>query len=90
MVLMNWVKHNFIPKKEAGKYLLVFDLQGSHCSDVNVFDFAAEDNVILLCLPGHIPHYFQALDCYFVKPLETFWQRALKNWIYRNTGRKIT
>jgi hypothetical protein len=89
-VFLDWLKNHFIPRKEQGKVLLILDGHRSHCSDVNVLDFAAENNVIILCLPGHTTHYLQPLDRSFFKPLKIFWQQALKNSIHSNPGRKIT
>ena len=38
----------------------------------------------------HTTHYLQPLDRPFFKPLKTFWQQAVYNWIHSNTVRKTT
>jgi hypothetical protein len=67
-------KNHIIPRKERGKVLLILDGHRSHCSDVNVFDFAADNDVIIPCLPSHTMQYLQPLDRSFFKSLKTFWQ----------------
>jgi len=54
----------------------------------NVLVFAAENDIILLCLRRHTTHYLQTLDQTFVQPLKTFWQQTVNNWICSNTVRK--
>jgi hypothetical protein len=72
-IFLGWLKNNFIPRKEPGKVLLILGGHRSHCSDVNILDFAAENDVIILCLPSHTMHYLQPLDRFFLKPLKTLW-----------------
>lgn len=48
-----------------------------------------ENEIILLCLPSHTTHFLQPLDRPFFKPLKTFWQKAVTNWIIGHPGRRL-
>jgi hypothetical protein len=48
VVFMDRLKNHFTPRKESGNVLLILDGHRSHCSDVNVLDFAAENGITLL------------------------------------------
>jgi hypothetical protein len=65
VVFMGWLRSHFTSRKESGSVLLKLDGHWSHCSEINVPDFATENDVILLCLPGHTTHHFQPLDRYY-------------------------
>ena len=71
---MDWLKNQFVPRRESG----------------NVLDFAVENDIIHLCLPSDTTRYLQPLFRSFFKPLTTFWQQAVNNWIHSNRSRKIT
>ncbi|GFY39206.1 hypothetical protein TNIN_406841 [Trichonephila inaurata madagascariensis] len=58
---MKFLKNHFIPRKEPRKVLLILDSQASHCSDVAVFDLAAENNVILFSSKPHHPIFTATL-----------------------------
>jgi hypothetical protein len=49
----------------------------------------AENDIIQLCLPRDTAHYLQPLFRSFFKPLTTFWQQAVNNWVHSNLSRKI-
>jgi len=53
-------------------------------------DFAAENDIMQLCLPSDTTHYLKPLFRSLFKPLTTFWQQAVNNWIHNNPSRKIT
>ncbi|XP_018359931.1 PREDICTED: uncharacterized protein LOC108759131 isoform X2 [Trachymyrmex cornetzi] len=89
-LFLAWLKDHFIPRKQNGKVLLILDGHTSHCSDINVLDFAAKNDIILLCLPSHTTHYLQPLDRSFFKPLKTYWQRVVTNWIISHPGQRLT
>jgi hypothetical protein len=66
-VWTGWDSHS-ISRKESGSVQLQLDGHRSHCSEVNVLDFATESDVILLFLPSHSTHHLQPLGRFF-KPL---------------------
>lgn len=57
VVFTDWLKNLYIPRKEV---LLTFEGHRLHCSDVNVLDFAAENDVTQS--PTDTTHYAQPLD----------------------------
>lgn len=69
--------------------MLILDGHSSHCSDVELLDLAASNDVIMLCLPSHTTHWLQPLDRSFFKPLKTYWSQACNNWIHNHPGRKL-
>ncbi|KAJ4436168.1 hypothetical protein ANN_18798, partial [Periplaneta americana] len=75
-IFMMWLREHFLPRKPAGKVLIILDGHSSHVSDIGILDFATANDIILLCLPSHTTHYLQPLDRYnlgifWVKPGES-------------------
>lgn len=89
-IFLSWIKNHFLPRKGTSPVLLIVDGHASHCSDVKVLDFLAENEIILLCLPSHTTHWLQPLDRTFFKPLKTYWNEACATWLRNHPGRKIT
>ncbi|GFQ93458.1 DDE-1 domain-containing protein [Trichonephila clavata] len=88
-MFMSFLKNHVIPRKEPGKVLPIFDGQASHCSDVVVLDLAAENDVIIFCLPRNITQYLLSLGRSFLKPLKTYWLLFLSSIIYNKPNRKV-
>lgn len=88
-LFFDWLKNHFAPRKPQGKTVLILDGHGSHMS-VNCLEFAAENDISLVCLPSHTTHYLQPLDRSFFKPLKTFFYQACDQWIKTHQGRRIT
>ncbi|KAJ8940780.1 hypothetical protein NQ314_010590 [Rhamnusium bicolor] len=65
------------------------DGHSSHCSNVELLDYAVANDVILFCLPSHSTHWLQPLDRSFFKPLKTYWSKTCQNWVHNNPGRKL-
>jgi len=89
-IFFTWFRDFFVPRKGAGKVLLIMDGHSSHCSNVDLLDFAVANDVILFCLPSHTTHWLQPLDRSFFKPLKTYWAQACQNWVQNNPGRKLS
>lgn len=89
-LFLRWLKNHFVPRKESGPVVLILDGHSSHCSDVSVLDYAAQNDIILLCLPSHTIQYLQPLDRSFFKPLKSSWQRAVTNWVHSNPGKRLS
>lgn len=89
-LFLRWLKNHFVPRKQNGKVLLILDCHSSHCSDIDVLDFAAENDIILLCLPSHATNYLQPLSESFIIPLKTYWQTVVANYISGYPGRRLT
>ncbi|XP_018562484.1 uncharacterized protein LOC108904417 [Anoplophora glabripennis] len=89
-IFASWIKRHFLPRKGPGPVVLVLDGHASHCSDVDMLDFLAENDIHVLCLPSHTKHWLQPLDRSFFKPLKTYWNSACGQWIRNHPGRRIT
>jgi len=72
VMFMDWLRSHFVSREESGSVLPKLDGHTSHCLEVNVLDFATENDVILLCLPSHTTHHLRPLDRFFLEPLKTF------------------
>lgn len=88
-IFFQWLREFFVARKRAGKALLIVDGHSSHCSNVELLDFAVANDVILFCLPSHSTHWLQPLDRSFFKPLKTYWSQTCQNWVHNNPGRKL-
>ena len=51
---------------------------------------AAEEQVIVFCLPPHTTHLTQPLDKGCFGPLKMFWREVCQNYLSSNPGRVIT
>jgi len=89
-IFLEWLKFHFVPRKTAGKVVLILDGHGSHCSSVETLTFADENEIILLCLPPHTTHYLQPLDRSFFKSLKASFFQACDTWVKSNVDRRIT
>ncbi|XP_050293801.1 tigger transposable element-derived protein 2-like [Anthonomus grandis grandis] len=89
-IFFQWFKDFFIPRKGTGKVLLIMDGRSSHCSNVELLDFAVANDVILFCLPSHTTHWLQPPDRVFFKPLKAYWAQTCQNWVHNNPGRKLS
>lgn len=80
----------FLPRKPAGKVLLIVDGHASHTNSVEVLEFSEANDIILFCLPSHTTHYLQPLDRSFLKSLKNHYYAACNNFLKANPSRKIT
>lgn len=89
-IFMIWLKEHFVPRKPAGKVLLILDGHASHSNDFEMLEYAKENDIIILCLSPNTTKYLQPLDRSFFKPLKAFYNQVSHNWFTTNKGRKIT
>lgn len=85
-IFTDWIEHHFIPRKALGKCLLILDGHTSHTSADRLLDLAAENDIILLCLPSHSTHFLQPLDRCFFKSLKHFWNLACQRWMSNHSA----
>lgn len=52
-LFINWLKTHFLPRKPAGKVLLVLDGHVSHMDRLELIDLTEANDTLLLCLPSH-------------------------------------
>ncbi|XP_063226226.1 uncharacterized protein LOC134533020 isoform X1 [Bacillus rossius redtenbacheri] len=89
-IFMDWLENHFLPRKPAGKTLLILDGHASHMNCFKMLEFCVLNDIILLCLPSHTTHYLQPLDRSYFKPLKTYFYQACQKWMLANENRKIT
>ena len=78
-----WLEHAVVPhKKEVnpnGVSYLIIDNHGSRFS-TRAIDLCIENNIEILCYPGHLTHILQGPDVVLNKPIST----KVENMIYSN------
>jgi hypothetical protein len=79
-IFMQWLKEQFIPRKQSGRVVLLLDGHTSQCTDPDMLELAEENGIIMVCLPPHSTHYLQPLDRCFFKPLKHFFYKAIRVW----------
>ncbi|XP_031355227.1 uncharacterized protein LOC116179569 [Photinus pyralis] len=88
-IFMKWFRDHFLPRKPAGKCLLLLDGPGSHTNSPDILECASSNDVVLLCLPSHTTQYLQPLDRSFFKPLKAHYRHAAGEWGNANPGKKL-
>ena len=85
-IFYQWLVEHFTPRKPPGKVLLIMDGLSSHQSCIEMLDFAAANDIILVCLPSHMTQALQPLDKSFFKHFKTFYKKQTQAWM--NTHQK--
>lgn len=78
-----WMKDLFLPNIPPTRPVLLLDGHSSHY-EPDTIRYAAENGVIILCLPPHTTHVSQPLDVSFFKPLKTYWSEVCHRYIQDN------
>lgn len=89
-IFLYWLREHFIPRKPAGKTLLIMDGHSSYCSDVEMLELANQNDIVLLCLPSHCTQALQPLDKFFFGPLKIYWNQEAKTWMLNNLSRNFS
>ena len=75
-----WLQSDFDPAtrdKAAGQYrLLILDGHNSHCT-FTFCKYAADNKIIIICLPSHTTHALQPCDVGAFGPLAQSWKREV-------------
>lgn len=79
-IFLDWFQNHFIPRKNAGKCLLILDGHASHMNNPHMLDVAIKNDVILLCLPNHTTHYLQPLNKSFFCSLKAKYGYYFLEW----------
>ena len=69
--------------------MLLLDGHSSHFT-LDLVKSAAEEDVIILCLPPHTTSDTKPLDTICFGPLKTYWAQLCHEYIFANPGRVIT
>ena len=85
-----WFTHHFLAHAPPVRpLLLLLDGHSSHYSPETIRR-AAEEEVILFCLPPHTTHLTQPLDKGCFGPLKSYWKEECHRYMSNNPGRVIT
>ncbi|CAG5055608.1 unnamed protein product [Parnassius apollo] len=89
-LFIEWLKTHFVPRKPAGRVLLLLDGHSTHCNSVEMLEYAKDNDITLLSIPSHTSHYLQPLDRTVFKSLKTHFYEQCRLWLKQNPGRRIT
>ena len=85
-----WFLHHFLPHAPAARpLLLLLDGHSSHYNPA-VIRKAAQEKVILFCLPTHSSHETQPLDKGPFAPLKIHWREVCHKFMSENPGKVVT
>ena len=85
-----WFTHHFLAHAPPVRPLmLLLDGHSSHYQP-EAINSAAEEKVILFCLPPHSTHLTQPLDKGCFGPLKRYWREECHNYMAKNPGRVFT
>ena len=86
----NWFFHHFLVYAPPVRpLLLLLDGHSSHYSP-QLVNKAAEEKVIVFCLPPNTTHRTQPLDKGAFSPLKRYWREECHNFLCANPGKVIT
>lgn len=89
-IFLRWLREHFVPRKPAGKVLLILDGHASHVNSVEMLEYAESNDIIILCLPSHTTHFLQPLDRSFFKSLKARFYELCRLWLKHHDKRRIT
>lgn len=90
VLFYKWLTEHFIPLKPHGKVLLILDGHSSHSTAPNMLQAAADNDIILLCLPSHTTSALQPLDRSVFGPLKTYFNQETNQFMRLNPNKKIS
>ena len=86
----DWFSNHFLKHAVPSRPLmLILDGHSSHYT-LKLVKTAAENDVILFCLPPHTTADSQPLDTSCFGPLKTYWVETCRQFIFSNPGRAIS
>ncbi|XP_050304919.1 uncharacterized protein LOC126742315 [Anthonomus grandis grandis] len=88
-IFLEWLRTHFLPRKPSGKTLLIVDGHTSHTTNLDLLEFAEQNDIILFCLPSHTTHYLQPLDRAFFKSLKSNFYAECRFMIQNNPNRVL-
>lgn len=91
-IFYRWLQ-KFIQCTNASKehpVLLLLDSHATHTKSIALLDLARDNGVVMLCFPPHCSHRLQPLDVGIMKPISTYYDKEVTNWLRSNTPKVVT
>ena len=89
-IFSSWFHDHFLAHAPPQRpLLLLLDGHSSHF-EPGVVRTAAEEGVLIFCLPPHTTHLTQPLDKGCFAPLKMFWREECQLFLSRNPGKVVT
>ncbi len=86
----NWFQNHFLKHAVSSRpLLLILDGHSSHYT-LELVHCAAENEVIIFCLPPHTTADSQPLDTSCFGPLKVYWSEACRQFTFANAGRVVS
>ena len=82
-------KHFLLYAPLTRPILLLLDGHSTHFNPVTI-ELAAQEKVIIFCLPPHSSHRTQPLDKGCFGPLKQYWRQQCHEFLMKNPGRVVT
>lgn len=89
VLFLRWLKEQFIPRKPECKVLLILGGISSHCSSLETSEYAADNQIVFVCLPSYTTQFLQPLDRCFLKSLKSYYYEECNDFMRRNPQRRI-
>lgn len=91
-LFFEWLRHfhSFVSSTKTNKVLLLLDGHTTHCKNLEALEYARENGIILLQLPGHTSHRLQPLDVAFFGPLQKYFVQAQDAFLREYKADKVT
>lgn len=91
-LFVSWLKHfkKHVNCSKDSPVLLLLDGHATHSKNLEAVEYARENGIVMLQLPGHTTHRLQPLDVAFFAPLQTYFNQAQDKWLRHNVGKTIT
>ncbi|XP_065665597.1 uncharacterized protein LOC136087020 [Hydra vulgaris] len=86
--LCTFLRH-FNQYRLPGKALMIFNGHRNHL-DIAVIKEAKKLNICMLCLSAHCSHELQTLDKSVFKPLNTYWNVSIYNFLRNFPGQSLS
>ena len=84
-----WLEEHFAPSiPPARPVVLLLDGHSSHIN-LDAARFAANNGILLYCLPPHSTHAIQPCDVGFFKPMKANWYKFVGRFICDNAGEAV-
>lgn len=83
-----WLTEHFIPLKPHGQVLLILDGHSSHSTALDMLQAAADNGIILLCLPSDTTSALQPLDRSVLRPFKTYFNHETNQFMRLNPNKK--